>query len=523
MKLKLTPKLFLLVAFVLLVNLALVFVFGQIFVENLYLSDKKKELAVTFRRAQELYSPDSQEFGTWVTTLDNQNIRITLFSQKTQKVVYSTSARFVEFGSVYAVRGPYKNYVEVEAQYDTDHLKSLLGENEFIFSTQIALVGSSPVMMPLDEHQSKLYLMGAKADELIVLLETPLEPIQAAADLTVRYTLWAGLIALLIGSIIAFVLSSLMTKPIRQMTRVARSMAELDFSKRVVVTSTDEVGELGENVNRMAEVIQLYTAELRTANDQLVSDIDERLRAEQAQKQLVSNISHELKTPLALISGYAEGLREGMAEQPEVRDEYCDVILDESRRMTRLIHQLLRLAKLQSFVGTPQKERVELAGLAMEMLGGFHLSAQRKDVSLEYEFCQDAAVLADPDACEQVLRNYMLNALAHVNEGGTLRVSLCDTEEGHIRLEVFNTGSHVSPENADRLWDSFYRADQGRSRDGGEVGLGLSIVKAHMLRHAMPFGVYNTGDGVVFYAEWEKEGADTGSPPNDGPQGDLNP
>ncbi len=508
MRLKLTPKMFLLVASVLILQFALILIFGSTMVEKMYLSDKRNELLRAFRQAQEKYDPSGDyaeqlAFRTWSFELQNQSTTITVWDGG-GRLVSTTSLFFMDYAERSSGRVfPFGQQRTVQVTFDVDKFDELLSGGEYAYLDNLVLEVYGRAVSINRSNQEQMYLMGTNGGGDYFLLETPLEPIQAAAGLAVRSSMLGGIIALGFGLLITAVVIYYTAKPIRQMKRVAGNLAKLDFSEKVQVRSRDELGELGESINSMSDAMQSYTTELSAANEQLKRDIEERLRSEQAQKQLVSNISHELKTPLALISGYAEGLREGMAEDPVVRDEYCDVILDESRQMTKLLHQLLGLARLQSGTGLFSPGPVDLSDLSDEMASGFSLPARQRGVTLRMEIDSGLIVLAERDACEQVLRNYLSNAMKHVPDGGLIRVTLRGTDSGRARLEVYNSGSSIPDKALDRVWDSFFRVDEARNRESGEVGLGLSIVKAHMTRHSAPYGVYNTDDGVVFFAEFE--------------------
>lgn len=509
MKLNLAPKLFLLVSSVLVLQLLLIWLFGSTMAERLYMTDKQHELLGIFRQARSKYAASGDiigqaEFSDWAYDLRNQSTYITILTGAGY-VDFTTSFAFMKYSTQSSL--DWFGYTP-QVVFETDFFTSRLEGREYTYLTEPLRINLNNQTIPVsDSDRDQMYLIGVAEGEgdssVFFLLETPLEPIQAAAGLAVRSSLIGGIAALCLGLLLTAIVAYYISKPIRQMKRIAGSLAEMDFTETVNVRSRDEVGELGESINRMSDAMQLYIGELSAANDQLRRDIEERKRVEAAQKQLVSNVSHELKTPLALISGYAEGLRDGMAEDPATRDEYCDVILDESRRMTGLLHQLLGLARLQSGMDRLDPEPVDLSELAEEMTSGFVLPAQLRRIRIIRAIDEGITVMGDPSACEQTFRNYLSNAMSHVPDEGTIRVSLGPSDSGgRARLEVYNSGSHIPHEIIDRVWDSFFRADQGRNRDSGEVGLGLSIVKAHMTRLGTPFGVFNTEDGVVFFAEF---------------------
>jgi len=513
MRLKLTPKIFLLVASVLVLQFILVWIFGNTMTENIYLRNKRSELLGIFREAKDEYDASSDQirqiaFKKWAMELQNQSTTITVWDDE-GFLVTTTSLPFIDYlqgqrmGMILTPIGP--QLFSQQIPFDVGAFENLLQGGEFMYLDNISLKDQYGRVMHVNtSRQDQMFLFGTDGGSAFFLLETPLDPIQAAAGLAVRSFLIISVIVLALGLAVTAIVTYYTVKPIRQMKLVAGNLAEFDFSKKVEVGSKDEVGELGESINRMSEAIQRYLSELSAANDQLKLDIEERERSEQAQKQLVSNISHELKTPLALISGYAEGLRGGMAEDSRIRDEYCDVILDESRMMAKLLHQLLGLARLQSGIGEFAPEPVDFSELADDLSMGFSLSARQRNVDFKRNIDRQITVLAERDACEQVLRNFLANAMKHASEGGEVEISLHEAETGRARIEVSNSGPQIPEKLLDRVWESFFRADEARNRESGEVGLGLSIVKAHMVRHSMPYGVFNTEKGVTFFAEFER-------------------
>jgi signal transduction histidine kinase len=378
---------------------------------------------------------------------------------------------------------------------DTKAVQSLtlhLGQREQVFLAETEILA-----------RDTLSLYGRLDPHVTILMQAPLEAITESARLATRFSLLAGCIALLAAVIITFVYSLFFTRPIRAITLIAAHMADLDFTQRVNVRTTDEIGELGHSVNTMADSLQHYMEQVKSANEQLKKDIDEKILAEQTNKMLVSNVSHELKTPISIISGYAEGLKSGLAADETTRDEYCNVILEESRNMNHMIQNLLRLTRLQSGQTTPRPVEVDLAEVTRKFLATLTLDLGAREISSQLDTVADAIVFADRDACEQVVRNYLFNAARYTNDQGLIRVSI-QPRNGNLRFEVFNTGSHVAEEDSPHIWDSFYRSDVSRARDSGGVGLGLAIVRAHMTAHNSPFGYFNTENGVVFFAEFRR-------------------
>jgi signal transduction histidine kinase len=511
----LTAKLCIAVASILLINLILVWAFGNIFLEDYYEEHIRGQLSGGFGSLLGDYvTYDQTTAFNGLSRVEEKNIRVTLYALLSPESLNNHSVVGEEYYRLYGgVIGETQYLFLSEIRAVMSGIEGRLrpqSDTEYIRLLVLALGGESSAFVddggragfrPNPAASNQLALFGRLDDYTYALLETPFESISESAALATRFSTLAGLIALLVGLAVAVGFSMLFVRPIKQMTAAAGQMAGLDFSRRVNERGKDELGELGRSINAMSDALKDYTEELNSANEQLKKDIQERAKAELAQKTLVSNISHELKTPISIISGYAEGLKLGLAEDGRVRDEYCDVILQESRAMTHMLQSLLRLAKLQSGRDSPEYTDVDFVELIEKLMSALSLETQKKNLTVQTVFHTWRLARADRDSCEQVLRNYVTNALRHVPEGGVLRVTLRESGE-RVRLEVYNSGSRIDEDKLENIWSSFYRGDTARGREGGEVGLGLAIVKAHMLMHGMPYGCENTQDGVVFHAEF---------------------
>jgi signal transduction histidine kinase len=505
------------VALVLLINLALIFAFSNLFLADYYLSHKKNQLSDSFDAFYSTYSKqDSSLTNSAVAEIEERGIRVMLYGLVEIQAWYMQSSSF--YAEMYST-GDWPP--ELQFAYISD-MNSVVWTPESIRPRTRNSLAVSRLVSSLNGRRAafvesdtmakdQLMLFGSLDAYTVICMLSPLESVNESAALATRFSLISGGIALFAGIIVSLVMSMWLARPIRQMTAVAGDIARLDFTRRVPLRaraarrSRDEIYALGESVNSMADALERDRQALGAYNAQLLKDIEQRILTEQAQKALVSNISHELKTPLAIISGYAEGLQSGLAEDSAARDEYCAVIIEESRNMTRLLQNLLRLTRLQSGFAAPCFTEADLCAVAEKTVEALNLSARQKGVSLTLERRTDKTAWADTDACEQVIRNFTVNAIRHTPQGGAVRVSVYEARRGFIRLEVFNSGSHVDEKDMPHIWESFYRADSARSRAGGEVGLGLAIVKAHMTAHGGAYGCQNTEDGVIFFAEFPAE------------------
>ena len=218
-------------------------------------------------------------------------------------------------------------------------------------------------------------------------------------------------------------------------------------------------------------------------------------------KEFLSNVSHELKTPIALIQGYAEGLKECINDDPESREFYCEVIMDESSKMNQMVKKLLTLNQLEFGNDVVTMERFDLVSLVKGVIQSASILAQQKEAKLLFNEEEPVYVWADEFKVEEVVTNYISNALNHLEGEKVIDVKLIHEPGNVIRTTVFNTGKPIPEEDLDKIWIKFYKVDKARTREYGGSGIGLSIVKAIMDSFHQKCGVKNYDNGVEFWFE----------------------
>lgn len=346
-----------------------------------------------------------------------------------------------------------------------------------------------------------LEMWGTLSSGYRFMFRIPLSSIAASAEISNRFILYVNLVAILICTILIIWLSGTIARPIRELTDLAKRMANLDFDARYTSGGEDEIGQLGEHFNHMSQTLEKTISQLKSANARLQKDIDQKIQIDEMRKEFLSNVSHELKTPIALIQGYAEGLKECINDDdPESRTFYCDVIIDEAAKMNNLVRKLLTLNQLEFGEDRLEMERFDMAELISGKLLSARILAEQKGVTLEYEGEKSLHVWGDQFKIEEVLTNYISNALNHV--AGAMKITVRAQRDGDkARISVINTGDPIPPEELDKIWIKFYKVDKARTREYGGSGVGLSIVKAIMESHRQKYGVENTPDGVRFWFE----------------------
>lgn len=333
-------------------------------------------------------------------------------------------------------------------------------------------------------------------------ITTSLAGVQASVGITGQFLLMVGGAGLIIGAVLIYILSKRFARPIISLAHLSEQISDLDFSGSYEGKEENEIGTLGKNMNLMSERLSTTITELRQANAQLERDIEEKNRIDENRRELIANISHELKTPIALIQGFSEGLKDGIADgDKENMDYYCDVIIDEADKMNRLVKRLLALDEIESGISKPEMMEFNLIDVIKGVMQASAMLSKDKEVTVKLQAPEQLMVEADEFMIEEVIQNLLSNACHYVSSPGEITVRAWQTADEMAHVSIHNTGQEIPEEALSRLWDKFYKVDKARTRSYGGSGIGLSIVKGIITRHEGACGVLNTGDGVEFWFE----------------------
>lgn len=345
-----------------------------------------------------------------------------------------------------------------------------------------------------------LALWGTVGDSYNIFIRSPLESIQETMVLFYRFLIIAGIGVIAGGILLVWYFSRRLTEPLRELAILSARMADLDFDAKYTSGGEGEIGVLGENFNSMSEKLESTISELKNANFRLQQDIEQKEKIEKMRTDFMGNVSHELKTPIALIQGYAEGLREGVSDDPESREFYCDVIMDEAAKMNQMVKNLMTLNQLEFGDENVEFQRFDLTELIRGVLQSMEIVAQQKEARVQFRQKEPVYVWADEFKAEQVVRNYVSNAFNHLDGDRVVDVKLIPSGE-KVKVTVFNTGAPIPEEDVPHIWEKFYKVDKAHTREYGGNGIGLSIVKAIMDSFHQKYGVKNYDNGVEFWFE----------------------
>ena len=477
-------KLFLTLCIIIAVIILFLILVNSVVLESYYMYSKQTELMAAYRVINAYYngsgSGQNIEIELEKLALSN-NFDILI---KTENSIYATSRDFVssltdEFDG---------SRTNDNILYNSENVKI---KRTYDKKTELSFVLLSATL----DNGYELYIRVA------------IIAIQESVNIANRFLMLIGCFTIMISGILVSMISKKFTSPIEKLNEITKRISKLDFSHKYEVNdSEDEINNLGKNINTMSETLEKTINQLRNSNVELEKDIEEKSKTDEMRKQFISDVSHELKTPIALIQGYAEGLVENVTEDEESRKFYAEVILDESNKMDILVKKLLELMKLEYGKMTFNLTRFNISELIQEVIRKNTKLLEEQNIKIKFN-AEPIYVIADEFYIEQVFNNYFTNALKNVLDidGKKEIVISYKKKDTKVRITVFNTGENIKKEDLNRIWNRFYKVDTSRNRENGGTGIGLSLVRAIMQNAQNDYGVENKVDGVEFYFELDME------------------
>lgn len=439
---------------------------NSIFLESYYIYKNKNILILLSEKINNEFSKGKDDITEYLNTIQNvDNITTTIIDGKFN-IKYISSK---------------ENKDENQKRIPKEIEQNIL-ENENKLSKRFLYY----VDEKADEQKTKLVFISRMSNGEIIILRKPIKIIRESVSIANQFYILAGLAAAIIGSVFIVIFSKKMTRPIIEMSNAAENISELKFDKRVNITSQDEVGKLGESINNISEKLCVSINELK-------KDVERR-------KQLVRNITHELKTPIGIIKGYAEGIKYGVADDKDKLEKYCNVLVEECDRMDKLILELLNHSMMEVGMIKLNKTKFDIFEFVSHIVERFNLAFNEKGIIFDFQCIKNHVIYADKDMLEKAVNNFITNAIDFVDEKNYIKLVVEKSEEG-IRIRVFNSGNHIMENEIEKIWDVYYKGDKARTRKYGGHGLGLAIVKLIVQLHGGNAKVENINDGVEFSFE----------------------
>lgn len=341
-------------------------------------------------------------------------------------------------------------------------------------------------------------------NDSLIFCVSSIQPIEEASEVISEFFIYLFFGLIFISIILALIYSNLISKPLVNLTHAANKMSSMDFSIICDTNREDEIGSLAKSLNFLSKNLQASLLDLQKKNKKLEDDIEKERQLDNMRKEFTANVSHELKTPIGIIEGYAEGLRDGIVSGEDAK-MYLETIIDESKKMSVLVTNMLELSKLESGTTKPSFESFNINRLITKILKKHNPDFEENKFNVNFHSSSPYSyVYADPFQMEQVLTNIITNAIKYTPPNNDINVNI---EEGldKFKISVQNMGVTIPEEEINKLFDKFYRLDKSRERtQKNSTGIGLSIVKNILHLHNSEFNLQNIYGGVEFYFYLEK-------------------
>ncbi|WP_249028994.1 sensor histidine kinase [Tannockella kyphosi] len=435
-------------------------VFNIGFSKEYFIAKKEQEVQELFDKIKENFENNTETlYG--LTSQENEisGISVIIFSEDT--MIYST-----RLSSIVPIKP-----LELQA-FSGDPEAGVLASMEDDLMEVVGLQGS------FEYEDQTIY----------VSLSAPVESIENSISLFTEASIMIAIFVIIFGGIVVYIASKNLTRPILEVESVAKKVAKLDFSSKAnEKASSYEMESLSKSINEMS-------AQLHNTIIELQKDIDYQKENEEMKKQFIANVSHEMKTPLALLQIYTESLQ---SNTPGIDKEmYYTVILEETKRLDAIVKDMLNLSNIEHGLSKMHFEEIYLTGLCHEVLQTYQFLTSEYQLQLSID--GEVYVHGDRKQLQEAMRNYINNAISHVSKEGHIKICL-DKQEDKVVFSVYNDGNKIEDEKIKQIWNSFYKVDESRTRTKGvHAGLGLHIVKIIIQHHKGRFFVENKEKGVEF-------------------------
>ncbi len=470
-------------------TIILCWVINNSFLEKFYIQNKKNAIKDAYYRMNEVLANGditSEEYDLELRkTCDMYNIGLLVIDAASNTVKSNTR------DADKLMRRLYDNFFKPGS--DMNYLD--VGNNYYLAN-----------VMDKSTYTEYLEMWGVLDNGNLFLIRSPIESIRDSVKLSNQFLAYVGFIATVISAALIWFVTTRITRPIMELKNISEQMTKLNFETKYESRGQNEIDLLGRHINELSSTLERTISELKTANNELQRDIEKKEQIDEMRKEFLSNVSHELKTPLALIQGYAEGLVEGINDDDiESRNFYCEVIIDEAGKMNTMVKKLLDLNQLEFGKDVVTMERFDITALIRNFIASAEILISQNEVKVRLEEPEPIYVWADEFKTEEIIRNFFSNAMNHVSGDRIIEIKyqLIEQESANkVRIRVFNTGEPIPEESLAHIWEKFYKVDKARTREYGS-GVGLSIVKAIMESMNQRYGVINYTNGVEFWFELE--------------------
>lgn len=345
-------------------------------------------------------------------------------------------------------------YLFTEAQNTTEAVTAVIGDGDYI-------------------NRKTLYIRTLPSGDMIVITKA-LGLIMEAQEVFINFLILSSLIVYCFSIVLVYIFAERFTKPIRQVEKSALQISNMNFEKKLDENRYDEIGSLNKHINNMALNLSEAISKLNDSNQNLMIELNKERNMEAMREQFISDVSHELKNPISIIIGYAEGINRGFVKTEEDNAFYNKVILEEGKRMNDLVEELLDLSSYRSGSIILEKDTIQLSSIITKAMDKYTLIQEAKNISVSLVLDDSVNIIGDELRFGQVINNLLDNAFKYTNENGEIKVVL-----EKDMLTFSNSGKLILASEFENIWNSFYQIDPDHSGSG----IGLAIVKSIVQLH----------------------------------------
>lgn len=487
MKSNLSKKLFSITLGVLLALMLSILIFQIFFFESFYQKKKQLNLAKEINHFKSLYSYKTGDIASGMKTFEDETgSKIGIFSLD---------------GTLQFIRDRSDNNSDNILTLQT-FCKDLLKDEKLIYEVLHTGKTKTTTFYTNNSDVQKIGVvssmtLNSKNDSLVIAVSS-IQSIEEASDVISEFYIYIFTGMIFISVFLSFIYSNMISKPLIRINNVAKKMSKMNFNEKCLVDREDEIGNLANTLNFLSSNLDGALQDLTEKNKKLEEDIEKERNLETMRKDFVASVSHELKTPIGIIEGYAEGIKDGVV-LGEDATHYLETIIDESKKMSILVSNMLELSKLESGVLKPKKEIFNINRL-LRKLTSKHIH-DFDEANIKLSFIEDTPysyVEADIFQMEQVLTNLTTNALKYTPANSKVIIKISEEDELY-KISIVNYDVQIADTEIDKLFNKFYRIDKSGIRNNNSTGLGLSIVKNILELHEFNYALSNIENGVEFY------------------------
>lgn len=472
MKFSLNKKIFLMINLILVIVFVLLFIMNTMFLGKYYLTYKKAQV---IRVAKELHHNNFEDLKG---IAEYNNLRVSILHE--MEVTMELN-RFE--------RGPFRE--PPQSSIIKEQPQSILVEELDKNTKLITFKGTRK------SSKEMMILLVEKLDvDKYLVIYSPIYSMGESIRISTNFIFYVIVIAIILSIIFSIFISRKISKPILEISNLAKQIADLDFSQKITFKSNDELGVLARSINSMSDKLKLAIDDFQTTNERLNLEIQKDKEIDKMRREFISNVNHELKTPIALIKGFSEGLKDNIASE-EDKEYYLDVIIEECDNMDNLVKKLLKLSKYESEFEL-EKSEFNIKELINDILKRYRFDIHEKKLTVSLFVDKKFLLISDYKEIRVVIDNFIRNAITYTNNGNKISIR-CEQQENRAVFSIANPHKQISAEDLEKLWLPFEKEDKARTRKYGGTGLGLSIIRSILIKHDFNYGATYENGNIKFY------------------------